>query len=103
MPTPMPIIVASVGETVAKVAVAASSPSSARPHRAQIRAVTSGSTAASRLPKPISRTTIATPKPIASLVRSSGSGRASSPSDPPYSTVTPVDRSGCTARSTPSR
>ncbi|GGS26371.1 hypothetical protein GCM10010221_24520 [Streptomyces parvus] len=45
----MPIIVASVGETVAKVAAAASSPSSASPHRAQISAVTSGSTAASRL------------------------------------------------------
>ncbi|MGW6392697.1 hypothetical protein ACWFR1_19785 [Streptomyces sp. NPDC055103] len=39
-----------------------------------------------RLPKPMIRTTIATPNPIASLLRSSASGRASSPSAPPYST-----------------
>lgn len=103
MPTPSPIIVASVGDTVAKVVAAASSPSRPSPQTTQMRAVISGSRAARRLPKPISSTRTATPNPMASLTRSFASGRASSPSEPPYSTSAPADRSGCTAESTPSR
>lgn len=103
MPTPSPIIVARVGDTVAKVVAAASRPSRASPQTTQTRAVTSGSRAATRLPKPISSTTTATPKPMASLMRSFAAGRASSPSEPPYSTSAPAARSGCTAESTPSR
>ncbi len=103
MPTPSPIIVARVGDTVAKVVAAASSPSSPRPQTTQMRAVIRGSRAARRLPKPISSTRTATPKPMASLTRSFALGRASSPSEPPYSTSAPADRSGRTAESTPSR
>lgn len=96
-------MVARVGETVPKVKAAAIRPSSARPQIAPRSAVIRGRTAAMMLPKPMRRTTIATAKPMASLVRSSASGRASSPSVPPYSTVTPASRSGCTAVSTPVR
>ncbi len=103
MPTPIPIMVARVGATVAKVDSAAISPSTPRPTTAANRAVTSGSPAAIALRKPISSTTIATAKPITSLRRSSGSGCASSPSGPPYSTWTPASRNGATAASTPSR
>lgn len=103
MPTPSPIIVASVGDTVAKVVAAASSARRPRPQMTQIRAVTSGTTAATRLPKPMSSTRMATPNPMASLTRSFAEGLASSPSEPPYSTSAPADRSGLTAESTPSR
>ena len=94
---------ASVGETVAKVVAAASSPSTASPATTAISAVSSGITAAATLPNPMSSTTTATPKPISSLIRSSGAGRASSPSGPPYSTCAPASRSGRTASSTPLR
>ncbi|MDQ0938214.1 hypothetical protein QFZ49_008196 [Streptomyces turgidiscabies] len=103
MPTPRPIMVARVGETVAKVNAAASSPRQASPPITLISAVSSGMPAASTLPKPTSRTTIATANPISSLIRSSAAGRASSPSGPPYSTCTPADRSGFTDSSTPWR
>ncbi|GAB2803396.1 hypothetical protein GCM10027073_39900 [Streptomyces chlorus] len=103
MPTPRPIIVASVGEAVAKVNAAVGRPSTARPPTTAISAVSRGMTAAITLPTPISRTTIATAKPISSLTRSSGAGLAGSPSGPPYSTCAPAARSGCTASSTPSR
>ncbi len=103
MPTPSPIMVARVGETVAKVNAAASRPSAARPPTTAISAVTRGATAARTLPKPVSRTTIATPKPMSSLARSLAAGRARSPSGPPYSTSAPAERSGRTASSTPSR
>lgn len=103
MPTPSPIMVARVGETVAKVKAIASRLRQLRPTITAISAVTSGSPAATTLPKPISSTTTATAKPIASLVRSLVCGRASSPSGPPYSTCTPAARSGATASSTPCR
>lgn len=96
-------MVARVGETVAKVNAAASSPRIASPPTTPIRAVTRGSPAAMTLPKPMSRTTIATANPIASLIKSLALGRASSPSEPPYSTSAPAARSGWTAWSTPSR
>jgi hypothetical protein len=103
MPTPSPIMVASVGETLANVEAAASSPSSPSPTTTPNSAVTSGSSAAATLPNAASSTTTATPKPIASLVRSVPPGRASSPSGPPYSTWTPARRSGAVAASTPCR
>ena len=94
---------ASVGETVAKTKAAAISPRQASPQKTLISAVSSGTPAASTLPKPTSSTRIATAKPITSLITSLGSGRASSPSGPPYSTSTPAERSGRTAASTPFR
>ncbi len=96
-------MVASVGETVAKVSALASRLRQLRPTMTLTRAVSSGIPAAMMLPKPITRTTIATAKPIASLRKSAVSGRASSPSAPPYSTWMPASRSGWTAASTPSR
>ncbi len=96
-------MVASVGETLAKVVAAATRARQLSPTITLISAVRSGTPAAMMLPNPMSSTTTATAKPMASLVRSLVSGLASSPSGPPYSTSTPAERSGFTAVSTWSR
>ena len=83
MPTPRPIITASVGETVGKVKAAASMPSMPRPVIMPSSAVRMGSPAANTLPKPISSTTTATTTPISSDRPSWACGRAAWPSVPP--------------------
>ena len=93
-------MVARVGEALGKVKTLASRLRHATPRTTPSSAVTSGMAAPMTLPKPASSTTTATAKPMLSLITSGGAGRASSPSEPPYSTWTPADRSGATAAST---
>ncbi len=83
MPTPSPIIVASVGETAANVTAAAIIPSTPSPVRTATTALTIGRAAPSTVPKPSNSTTIATTTPITSDVRSPRAGLAACPSAPP--------------------
>ena len=86
MPTPIPIIAASVGEAVPNVRLAAAMPRMLIPASTLTSAVTSGRIAPMTLPKMSSKTTSATANPIASDRRSEALGRVSWSSPPPYST-----------------
>lgn len=70
MPTPSPIMVASVGAALAKVTTPATMPTTPIPTSTATSAHSSGSTAASTLPKTSSRITRAAPMPTSSLLRS---------------------------------
>ena len=83
MPTPRPIITASVGETVGNVNAAAAIPRIPRAVAMPSSAVRMGRPAASTLPKPSSSTTMATTMPISSDRLSWAVGRAAWPSVPP--------------------
>ncbi len=76
-------MMASVGETDAKLVVAAAMPSSPSPVKAPTRAVPTGSPAAATLPKPITSTTSATAMPISSERASLSLGLSAWPSRPP--------------------
>ncbi len=86
MPTPIPIIAASVGEAVPNVRLAAKMPRMLIPASTLISAVSSGSMAPRTLPKISSKTMSATANPIPSDRRSAAFGRVSWSSPPPYST-----------------
>ena len=92
MPTPMPIIAASVGEEVPKVMLAATMPRMLIPASTLTSAVTSGRTAPRTLPKMSSRTISATANPNSSDFRSVAFGRVTFSSPAPYCTWMPALR-----------
>ena len=83
MPTPSPIIVASVGELVPKLIAAAVMPRSPSPVNTPMRALASGRMPAITLPNPASSTISATVIPMSSEATSLGLGAAACPSCPP--------------------
>jgi hypothetical protein len=92
MPTPIPIIAASVGEEVPKVRLAAAIPRMLIPASTLTSAVASGRTAPRTLPKMSSKTISATANPTSSDFRSVAFGLVSWSSPPPYCTWMPASR-----------
>jgi hypothetical protein len=89
MPTPIPIIVASVGDEVPKAMPAATMPRVLIPASTLTSAVASGRTAPRTLPKMSSKTTSATANPDSSDFRSVAFGLVTPSSPAPYSTWMP--------------
>ena len=93
MPTPRPIIVASVGAIVGTVTTWPRSPISESPASSPSTAETIGSPIATSVPKVKARMIIAAIRPITSLLSVSGS-ESSVPTEPPTATSMPACRAG---------
>ena len=96
MPTPRPIIVASVGATEGTAMTWPSRPIAESPTASAKAAVTIGVPIAIRLPKTSARITIAETLPMSSLSPVSGD-ESTEPIDPPTATSMPAFVAGCVA------